>query len=194
MRRSRLLTITLALAWVGGAAPGCSSKDEPALAGGGVGTEVDDTGDSGGGGVDSEPQPVDSGGDSEGGGGEDTGADWPDPQDAGGPSQRAETCWFEDVPNVGQHVFCSAEVFDPDDNVSGGSTDLTIAGGDFGGGSSGEFPVYDIDQGCTDACLIDGSLQFAVPGVDFSESYTVTWTLSDASGNRGNEVEVEVTP
>ena len=95
---------------------------------------------------------------------------------------------------MGEHIFCTAEVFDPDDNVSGGQLDLTIAGGDFGSGASGDFPVYDIDQGCTDACLIDGELQFAIPDVSFSESYTVTWTLSDASGNEGNEVEVEVDP
>ena len=180
---ARLPLIALSLA------AGCTAKDsDPSLGGGGSAY----AGDSGSG--DSAPRTHDSDGGVDSEGGVDTGINWPDPQDQGGPSQRAEDCYFEDVPNVGEHVFCTAEVFDPDDNISGGSLDLTIAGGDFGGGASGDFPVYDIDQGCTDACLIDGDLQFAVPGVNFSETYTVTWTLSDASGNRGNEVEVEVGP
>ena len=172
---------------------GCSPKEEePGIGSGGTADQITtDTEDSGieDSGLDTAPP-------------EDTGEDltddgWPEADEANGPSQRNPDCFFEDFPNIGWVINCYVEIRDSQENLDGGTLELTASGGEFGKRASAEFEVGTFDGDACEAC-IDGEqatgaeMNFAVPVQGTSDTYELVWMVKDKQGNRSNELEVIV--
>ena len=122
----------------------------------------------------------------------DTDDGWPDPVDADGPSLMNEECYVEEYPGYGWVLFCQGDVKDDQDDVVGGKLKLSVAGGAYGDGYSGEFPIDDAEGSgdACEACYSDEFLYFSVQDADDDEDFEIWFQLVDKQGNRGNEVEV----
>jgi len=175
-------------------AVGCAPKDEdPGIGSGGTAdqfptettdTAVEDTADTG-------TAPTDDTSDTL------TDDGWPEADEENGPSQRNADCFFEDFPNIGWVINCYVEIRDSQENLDGGTLELTASGGEFGKRASAEFEVGTFDGDACEAC-IDGEqatgaeMNFAVPVQSTSDNYTLIWMVKDKQGNRSNELEVTV--
>ena len=94
---------------------------------------------------------------------------------------------FEYYPTIGWVIECEATYTDPDTDLEGGTVHMTLASQD--GGKNANSYVIDGELVYID----DGSVIWAIDGVETSSVYTLTVNLEDVAGHWSETMTVQVT-
>ncbi len=128
---------------------------------------------------------------------EDTGdayGDWPQPQDANGPSLGTLTAWFDEFGNIGDVIYVEVAYFDPQDDLMDGRFKVWIESenGDVNGNATGD--IKDTTGSSADAWIEDGSFFFVISIQDEWQYYFLKVRAWDQANNQSNDLEGSVGP